>query len=92
MHVHKLAELLRAHSLELVVAIGVLLLITLLGFCLMRRLRDRAGDDEKHPDELITKFREMHSRGDLDETEYRTIKTVLASDIRNELSSNGEKV
>ena len=92
MHAQKLAELLRAHSLELVAGVGVLLLITFLGFCLMRRLRDRAGDDEKPPDELITKFREMHSRGDLDEGEYRTIKTVLAADVRNELSGNGEKV
>ena len=92
MHAQKVAALLRAHSLELVLGVGVLLLITLVGFCLMRRLRDRAGDDEKPPDELITKFREMHSRGDLNETEYRTIKTVLAAEFRTEINGNGEQV
>ena len=91
MHTHRLAELLRDHCLDLALGVGVLLLITLAGFYLMRRLRDRAGGDENHPNQLMTKFREMHSRGDLDETEYRTIKTVLATEFQNELRGNGEK-
>lgn len=90
MHTHKLVQALRDHSLELAVGIGVLLLITLAGFYLMRRLRDRAGDDENPPDDQLMKFREMHSRGELDESEYRTIKTVLAAEFRTKLNGNGE--
>ncbi len=91
MDYRKLAESLRDHGWELAVGVGVLLLITLAGFYLMRRWRDRAGDDENQPGELMTKFREMRSRGELDETEYRTIKTVLAAEFRAELNGNGEK-
>ena len=54
-------------------------------------VRDRAGDDENKPGRLLTKFGEMHSRGELSETEYRTIKTVLATEVQDELKGTAEK-
>ena len=49
-----------------------------LGAALVRRFRGRAEEDRKPVSDLLTKFREMESRGHLSDAEYRTIKTVLA--------------
>jgi hypothetical protein len=86
-----LAEFLRAYYPQLGVGLGgLLLLLTVLVF-LLRSLRDRDGEDESDTSEMMTKFREMHSRGDLSTAEYRTIKTVLATQLQDELNSTGEK-
>lgn len=51
---------------------------------LWKRLRDYNVDDGSDPSELLTKFREMHSRGTLSDAEYRTIKTKLAAQIQSQ--------
>lgn len=51
---------------------------------LWKRLRDYNADDGSDPSDLLTKFREMHSRGTLSDTEYRTIKTKLAAQIQSQ--------
>lgn len=85
------AEVFGDHLPALTAGLAILFVIALLGAYLVRRFRDRAGDDENQPGELLTKFGEMHSRGDLSETEYRTIKTVLATEVQNELKGTAEK-
>ena len=91
MSAKRFAEVFRNHLPELTAGLAVLFLIVLLGVYLLRRFRDRAGEDGNEPGQLLTKFGEMHSRGDLSETEYRTIKTVLATEAQNELKSTAEK-
>lgn len=49
---------------------------------LWKRLSDSTADDGQDPSDLLSKFREMHSRGTLSDTEYRTIKTKLAAQIK----------
>jgi len=75
----------------LVVSLGVLLLFAAVGACLARRFRGCAEEDRKPTSELLTKFREMESRGHLSDAEYRTIKTVLAVPLREELNGDDEK-
>ena len=84
------AEVFADHLPELTAGLAILFALVLLGAYFLRRFRDRAGDDENKPGQLLTKFGEMHSRGDLSETEYRTIKTVLATQLQDELNSTGE--
>jgi hypothetical protein len=86
-----MAELLREHYLELAWGLAGLLVIMIAGVYLVRRFRDRAEQNREGTSQLLTKFGEMHSRGDLSETEYRTIKTVLAAPFRDELSGDGDK-
>ena len=66
-------------------AIFALLALT---FILMRKYRDRAANDRLEPSEMLTKFREVHSKGGLSDDEYRTIKTKLARQLEVELNSN----
>lgn len=49
---------------------------------LLGSLHDRTAQDTDDPSELLSKFREMHSRGTLSDGEYRTIKSKLASQIQ----------
>ena len=49
---------------------------------LWKRLSDSNAEGVQDPSELLSKFREMHSRGTLSDAEYRTIKTKLAAQIQ----------
>ena len=50
--------------------------------------RDAIDDDTSSASELLTNFREMHSRGDLTDEEFRTIKAQLSYDIREALKDS----
>lgn len=52
------------------------------------KLYDSTAHDSEDPGELLTKFRELHSRGTLSDAEYRTIKTKLASQIAGGLKDS----
>jgi len=55
------------------------------------RIRAEPAQHEPTASELISKFRELHSRGELSDAEFRTIKTTLAAQLDEELKDNGEK-
>lgn len=48
---------------------------------LLGKLHDNSSQDEDDPGQLLSKFRDLHSRGTLSDGEYRTIKSKLASQI-----------
>jgi hypothetical protein len=56
----------------------------------VRRWRGGSADDRPDANELLTKFRELHTRGGLSDAEYRTIKTKLATQIENELKDDNK--
>ncbi len=62
------------------------------GWWLLRSLRGSPDDEPPVSSELLTKFRELHLRGGLSDSEYRTIKTLLTERLRDELKDTGEKV
>lgn len=62
-----------------------------IGILLMRKLRATPAKQESTASELLSKFRELHSEGELSDAEYRTIKTQLAAQLQHELKGNIEK-
>jgi len=54
-----------------------LMLITVIGYYLVLRFRDRNADDELSDQLLLSKFREIREQGAISESEFRTIKTKL---------------
>lgn len=52
----------------------------------------RAEPTQQEPDasEMMSKFRDLHSEGELSDSEFRTIKTALAERLQEELSDNDE--
>ena len=61
------------------------------GIYVVLRLRESAEEDRPPASELLTKFRDLHSRGELTDEEFRTIKTKLIEQLREELNDTDEK-
>jgi hypothetical protein len=55
---------------------------------ILRRLHDNTTQDEDDPGALLTKFRDLHSRGTLSDGEYRTIRAKLATEIQADLDGD----
>jgi hypothetical protein len=62
-----------------------------LAIYLVRRWRGGSAEDRQDANQLLTKFRDLHTRGGLSDAEYRTIKTKLATQIENTLKDDNEK-
>ena len=54
------------------------------------KVRTKSAQQEPTTHQLLTKFRESHSRGELTDAEFRTIKTTLGPRLQQELKDNGE--
>lgn len=74
---------------------GIVLLVLslvalILTFQIMRRFRDRAGDDLPEQETLLSNFRDLHSRGALSDEEFRKIKTDISTQIRKSVGDSEE--
>ena len=86
-----MVEFLRTPLAQLVIWTAGLTVLTVVGYYVARRFRDRTGDDQPTANDLLTNYREMHREGDISDVEYRTIKTVLGARLQQELKDSGEK-
>ena len=76
---------------QLVIWLAVLAILVAIGGYMVGRFRGRSDDVQLSANDLLTNFREMHHRGDIADTEFRNIKTVLGVQLQKELdSSDGE--
>ena len=85
-----LERFLDAGAEELVIWIAVLAILGAMAFYVVGRVRSKAVQQEPRSSELISKFRELHSRGGLSDAEFRTIKTALAEELQEELKDKEE--
>jgi hypothetical protein len=76
------------HAGLLFAAIAVL---AALGIWIMARFRGSKDSDQPVTSELLTKFRDLHEQGELNDQEFRNIKTLLADKLQQELKDNVEK-
>jgi hypothetical protein len=73
-----------------VVGGGVVAAIAALTLYFGRKVRAGGGEAEPTASGLLSKFREMHSRGVLSDAEFRRVKTSLSTRLGDELKDNGE--
>lgn len=76
-------------ELILWMALGAIL-VTVAAY-VIGKIRTEPAQKEPGASELMSKFRELRSKGQLSEEEFRTIKTTLADRLQEELKDNGEK-
>jgi len=69
----------------LVVWSSILAALIAVGVYVVLRWRDRAVGNDRASSDLLSNFREMAQQGDIDESEYRTIKTMLGGKMQAEL-------
>jgi hypothetical protein len=80
---------LRSPSAQLVAWTAVLAILSAIGIYIVRRFRDSTEDTETSST-LLTKFQESRHRGDLNEAEFRTIKTILAERMQAEIKQEDD--
>ena len=54
------------------------------------RIRAETVQQEPTASELLSKFRDLHSKGELSDAEFRTIKTTLAARLQDEVRDDDE--
>ena len=78
-----------AASLALWLTVGAILLA--LGLYAVSKVRESSGEKRAGANELLSNFRELHSQGELSDDEYRTIKTMIAVRVQQELKEKGNE-
>ena len=73
---------------QLIICAAILAILVAVGSYVVGKVRKGAVQKEPPASELLTKFREMHSRGQLSDEEFRTIKTTLTERLQDELKEN----
>ena len=79
-------EFLRTTPAQAVIWTTVLISLVFVGVFVVQRFRDRTGDGRLSANDMLTNFREMQHEGDIEETEFRTIKTVLGEKLQDEIN------
>ena len=82
-------EFLQTTSARLVLGLAGLAILTAIGIYVVRRFRDGTEEAETSS-AVLSKFRESQHRGVLSESEFRTIKTILAERMQAELKRKDE--
>ncbi len=82
-------DFLSTPTAQSILLVAVLLVMMASSFYALRRLRDQINEAPSAASERLTNYREMHQRGDISDSEYRTIKSLLAEELQEELSNAG---
>jgi uncharacterized membrane protein len=82
-------ELLQTSYARLVIWAAILAILSVVGYYVVRRFRDESEDNETSS-EMLTKFQDSRVRGELNEAEFRTIKTILAERMQAELKQEDD--
>ncbi len=83
-------RLLQTQLEEAVISLAILAVLVAVAAYVVGLIRAKAIQHDLAANELISKFRELHSRGGLSDEEFRTIKTTLAEQLQRELKDKGE--
>ena len=74
----------------LIVWLAVLAAMIAVAAYLILKIRAKTLQHEPETSELLSKFRDLHSQGELTDEEFRTIKTTLSAELQKELNDNGK--
>ncbi|HJN66268.1 MAG TPA: hypothetical protein QF761_08700 [Pirellulales bacterium] len=77
-------ELLEGPWTRAIMLLAAIVALVAVGVYIVSKWRGAADDDTISTSELLSNFREMHSRGELTNEEFRTIKTRLSYELKTE--------
>jgi uncharacterized membrane protein len=60
-----------------------LMIVSLVAYFLLSRLRDLSSDDHSLSSDLMKNFEEMRRQGDIDEKEFRNIQSLVKRDSKS---------
>lgn len=85
-----MGDLFEGRAAEVVIWIAVWAVLGAVAIYVIGKVRGLSAQQELTAQELISKFRDLHSKGELTDAEFREIKTTLAARLQDELKDNGE--
>ncbi len=85
-----MADFLNTPTANIVILVALTAMLVVGGIYVIGRVRAFLRKPDAPSSEWITKFRDLHAKGDLSDEEYRTIKSVLAERFEKELNSTDE--
>lgn len=77
-------EFLQTPTARLVELFAVLAVMIAVAVYIVTKVRAGLRDSDNDASDMLTKFREIHAKGDLSDEEFRTIKTHLADQLQDE--------
>ncbi len=77
---------------QIVILFAAIAILIVTGAYIVSKWRDANEEDRITASELLTNFREMHSKSVLSDQEFRTIKAKLAGEIQKELKGTDKPV
>ena len=78
-------ELLQTPGARLVLWLTALMILSIIGWYVVQRVRNGPEGPETSS-EMLSKFSELRQSGELEDKEYRSIKTILAARMQAELT------
>lgn len=85
-----MGDLFEGTAAELVIWAAICAIVVAVGIYVIGRIRGLPAQQEPTAHEMLSKFRELHSKGELSDSEFREIKTKLAARLQDELKDNGQ--
>jgi uncharacterized membrane protein len=80
-----MSEFLASPLASVVLLLALTATLIAVGVYLIGKLRAAMKQTEPDASEWLTKFQELHAKGDLSDAEFRTIKAMLAERLQREL-------
>ncbi len=71
---------------------GLLALLLVIAFVVVRKLRDSATQNRHSGGDVLSNFQEMKQEGDITDAEFRNIKAVLGNQLRSDVKSGKKTV
>ncbi|HEY1600802.1 MAG TPA: hypothetical protein VGG64_14430 [Pirellulales bacterium] len=84
-------EMLTSPTGAVVIGVAAVAILVVTGIYVVGRVKSSFREDGPKTNELLTNFRELHSRGELTDVEYRTIKAMLSARLQDELRDSGKE-
>jgi hypothetical protein len=80
-----------ATAAQFAIWVSVLFALIVLAWIVVQRFRGSAASEGQTASDMLTKFQEMRQEGDISETEYRTIKSVLGEQLQRSVKDGKDK-
>lgn len=77
--------------IDILIWVTVLLIVIVGGSFAIRKIRIKSLQHELNAEELLTKFRDCYTKGELNDEEFRKIKSMLMGEIEAEVKVKGNK-
>jgi uncharacterized membrane protein len=80
-----------ATAAQFAIWVSVLFALIVVAWIVVQRFRGGAASEGQTASDMLTKFQEMRQEGDISETEYRTIKSVLGEQLQRNVKDGKDK-